>query len=555
MTLFEQTELPDVTTGDVDPPSEVTKPLETSSHMADQMDLLRRLVVAGWEDHPLLADFNREFEAGPDGDCAARAYQVAREIIGRGRIDEEAGRLLEIALKILDHLGWGPEAGIIAGRVGGLSGTLAPLRRTAALILLKNGSAKSALFLIGEQDGVEDRLLAARCHIAIGDHEGAFKAASEAFEGLQGNGATAEVVTILVESALATSRPEAALNAIRRVPKAERPLGLLLCEANAREMTNDHKGAARALRILLERDTENATVRQRLVDTLLRSGQRDAALAVRREGLAFVHARLPSAADDLFEEPSQFGLVGPIPEDRFIWITEATGEVPDPWQAQQMLAFDHALLGWTQTRTERVRELTYRVRLSEAAQGLVMDMHLRGRGVLIAAAHVGLLHAAPLAFLAAGVRFGFTTPHDAVDLPVFSDQLIPVAGRGRSTVIRDIIARVRAGEAVGIAIDEPASTGARSVRIFDAEIPVSDACARLCKRLDVPSVFPRLLPGEGGVINVDLRLLPTPAPGQTDEAFVDIWLAAWAAEVEELLKECPWAMRGIGGFWDAPREA
>jgi lauroyl/myristoyl acyltransferase len=182
---------------------------------------------------------------------------------------------------------------------------------------------------------------------------------------------------------------------------------------------------------------------------------------------------------------------------------------------------------------------------------MVMDMHLRGRGVLIASAHAGLIEAAPLALLAAGVRFSLTSPETLLDLPGLSDHLIPVAGRTRTAALRDLMSRLRAGEAVAISADETPASGTRMTRIFDAEVPVSDLCARLSERLDVPTVFPRVLPGEGGVITVDLRPLPAPSADLSGEAFRDAWARAWAAELEDLLRSAPYAMRGTGGFWDA----
>lgn len=553
MTLLEQNVQPDpaVTEG-LTPEQGGTLAASTAR---DPMDMLSGLVGAGWDDLSLAESFRLSLDRDLDEETADRAYQLAKRVVLRERTDEAACELIGVLLEVLERAGWGTEARLIATRVGGLTGVGDALRRRAARILLEAGSVRVALSLIGDLPTGDDRLLAARCHEALGDPEGVFEAAAAALSLIPGNEPAVRVVTLLVGAALSTGRPEAALTALRRVPKAERTRDLLLLETRARELTDDLKGAARPLRLLLERDPTDDTARGHLVDLLSRSGQREAARVVYREGLPFLEARLPDTADELFEEPSRFVSADPAPASRLGWVAGVTGQDPDPWQARELIAFDRTLLAWVQTRPDRIRELTYRVRLSEAAQGMVMDMHLRGRGVLIASAHAGLMDAAPLALLAAGVRFGLTAPATLLDLPGLSDHLIAVEGRSRTAAMRDLTARLRGGEAVAVSADAVPGPRPRRVPLFDRKVPVSDLCARISERLNVPTVFPRVLPGEGGVITVDLRPLPAPSADLSGEPFRDAWARAWASELEDLLRSAPYAMRGTGGFWDAILDA
>lgn len=548
MTLHEQNVQPDmILMADGPPEPEREDPLFPDPA---GVEMLRHLVGAGWDDRSLAEGFRRELGAGPDGACADRAYQAAKRVVSQDRPDEDAFELLGAALEVLDRAGRSTEARLIASRVGGLPAVPDLLRRQAARLLLEAGSHRVALALLAPLTGPEDRALAARCLMAVGDPEGALEAATAALDSRPGGAPDLPLMTLISEAALAVARPEAALSAIHRVPKAARGRALLLREAEAREMSDDLKGAARPLRTLLERSPEDLQVRGRLVRLLRRSGEAAAARAAYRDGLPHLEARLPETTDGLFEEPSRLGLSGPIPEGRMAWVTRVTGQDPRAGEAQEALAFDHALLAWMQTRPDRVRELTYRVRLSEAAQGLVMDMHLRGRGALIVGAHVGLVNGGLVALEAAGVRYGFAGPSDLFDLPHLSGHLIPT-DRARGVAVRDLIRRLRDGQAIGLLVDGATGTGARPVRLFDRTVLVSSLCARLAARLDVPTLFPRVLPGEGGVINVDLRPLPTPAAGQDGEGYLDAWAEAWAAEVGDLLRTVPGAMRGLGGLWDA----
>ena len=550
MTLHEQNVQPDmIVTAAAPPEAAEVFPLFPEQD-PDGAEMLRHLVSAGWDDRSLAEAFRRELALGVDEDFATRAYQLAKRVVTRDRTDEEACELLGVMLEVLERAGWSAEARLIAARVGGLSGASDALRRQAAGVLLDGGSHRVALSLLEPLTGAEDRALAARCLMALGDPEGALEAATAALDARSGATSDLPLLALITDAALAVGRPEAALSAIHRVPKASRGRDLLLKEAAARELSSDLKGAARPLRTLLERSPEDLEVRGRLVRLLRRSGQEGAARSAYRDGLPHLEARLPETTDGLFEEPSRLGLTPPIPEGRAAWVRGVTGEDPLAGEAQEVLAFDQALLAWVQTRPDRVRELTYRVRLSEAAQRLVMDMHLRGRGALIVGAHVGLVNGGLLALEAAGVRYGFAGPSDPFDLPHLAERLIPTDRSGPDAV-RGVIRRLRDGQAVGLMIDGATGPGTRPVRLFDREVRISDLCARLASRLDVPTLFPRVLPGEGGVINVDLRPLPTPVSGQDAEAHLNAWAAAWAAEVEELIRTAPWAMRGVGGLWDA----
>lgn len=551
MTLMEQNVRPETADeGAVKASSETFSP-----HQMQDTGMLLNLVGVGWDDRSMEEMFRGHLSGDPDPEIADEAYQLARKVVFRDRLDETSCQLLETLIDVMERSGWVTELLLVVTRVGGLAGVSDALRRKAARSLLSHGSVMTALPLVQELPGSEDRALAARCYELLGDQEGVFDAAQGALSLLPGNAAPIPLVTQLAAAAVATGRPEAALNALRRVPKAERTRDLLILEARAREMSGDLKGAARPLRLLLERDATDDAARSGLIELLLRSGQSEAARSVYRDGLPHLAARLPETADELFEEPSRFSPSDPVPEAALNWMARVAGEVPDAWQARELIAFDRALLTWVQSRPDRIRELSYRVRLSEAAQAMVMDMHLRGGGVLIAPAHAGLMNAAPLVMSAAGVRFGLVPPETLLDLPGLSDHLIQVQGRSRGSVIRELIRRLRSGEAVACAADEISGSRYRAVEVLDTTVPVSNLIPRLSERVGVPSFFPRVLPGEGGVITVDLRPLPVPTADLSGERFQEIWAGAWARELEGLLRSAPYAMRGTGGFWDALADA
>lgn len=511
-------------------------------------DCIRDLIAANASDRDLSAAFLRALRDGPDEGVLRLVAELAERTLSCENLSADSSRLLDILLKMTSR--WGREATAlrIAQRVSGIPGATGPLRRGAARVLLDAGAADPVVRLLPDPETAEDHLLLARAHAALGEHPLAVRAAEAA---VIVRPRDPYATAILCDAALAAGRPELVPSAVAAVPQGARTAGLLLREAEARERTGDPEGAANALSALLDKDPTNAPVRRRLIGLLQRGGRAGEALARYRDGVRLAASRLPDDPALLFTAPLSLGLTGPVPPGRLDWMRRAvSAEVPSR-EVEALLALDLGLLGWIQARPERIGELTSRVRLSGAARDLVMDLHLTGRGALIAAAHVGLMYGGPLAMLGAGLRFGFVASMPPIDLPGVSEHLISVSGRDRSAVAREVIGRVQAGEAVAIAVDGAGAPGYRTCEIFGRPVPISDICARLSARLRVPALFPRILPGPDGTIRVDLSPLPAPEPGEGEGPFTDRWLRAWSAEVEAFLTDHPTGMRGSGGLWNA----
>ncbi len=512
----------------------------------NQPDRLRDLISTKAPDRDLSAVLLTALRDGPDEETLRLACELVERILSRENLNEESSRLLDILLKMMSRGDRGPTSLLISRRVIDLPGASLSLRRGAAHILLGAGAADLITRLIWDPETAEDFLLLARAHTALGEHPLAVRAAERSVAARPGD---PYLTAILCDAALSAGQPERVQSAVATLPEEKRTAGIWLREAEARERVDDLVGAAMALGSLLEREPMNAPVRRRLIGLLRRCGREREALSRYREGVRLTGSRLPDDPAALFSTPLETDLAGPIPSGRLDWVRQATSTPVTSREVQDILSLDLGLLGWIQARPERVGELASRVRLSGSAQKFVLERQATGRGALIAGAHVGLLYGGPLAMLSVGLRFGFVASMPSIDLPGVSKHLIPLSGRERLAVARTVIARVRDGETVAIAIDGAGAPGYRTCEIFGRPVPVSDICARLSARLCVPAVFPRILPGPDGTIWVDLAPLPTIQSGETEDRFVEGWLDAWSSEVEAFLTEHPQGMRGSGGFW------
>lgn len=509
-------------------------------------DRLRNLISTKAADRDLSAVLLPALRNGPNEETLRLACELVERTLSRESLNEDSSRLLDILLKMMSRSNRGHTSLLISRRVIELPGASLSLRRGAAHILLGAGDADLVTHLIWDPETAEDFLLLARAHTVLSEHLLAVQAAERGVAARPGD---PYLTAILCDAALSAGQPERVQSAVATLPEERRTAGILLRQAEARERVGDLEGAAMTLDVLLNKEPMNAPVRRRLIGLLRRSGREHEALSRYREGVRLTGSRLPDDPAALFSTPLETGLAGPIPSGRLDWLRQATSAPVTSREARDLLSLDLGLLAWIQARPERVGEMASRVRLSRNAQNFVLERQVTGRGALIAGAHVGLLYGGPLAMLSVGLRFGFVASMPPIDLPGVSKHLISLAGRERLAVARTVIARVRDGETVAIAIDGAGAPGYRTCEIFGHTIPVSDICARLSARLRVPTVFPRILPGPDGTIWVDLAPLPTIQSGEAEDRFVEGWLNAWSSEVEAFLTEHPRGMRGTGGFW------
>lgn len=514
---------------------------------SDPASRISDMISANASDRSLSAVLLRALQKGPDQKILSLAEGLANRILLREKLDADSSRLLDILLKMMSRTEQETTALSISERVGKLPGASLALRRGAARVLLDAGIAEPVPRMIKAPETGDDLLLLARAHAALGAHEDALAAAEGASAARPGD---PYATAILCEAALAAGRPDLVLPAVSALPEGKRTVGILLREAEAREGVGDLQGAAISFGAVLDKDPMNAPIRRRMIGLLQRSGRKQDAISLYREGVSLTAERLPDNAEDLLGSRRETRADVKVPQGRIEWVRQATKVPLEPRDVEDVLSLDLGILGWIQARPEELGELASRVRLSGSARDMITDIHLTGRGVLIAAAHIGLMYGGPLAMISTGLRFGFVASMPPIDLPGVSEHLISVSGRERSSVAREVISRVHAGEAVAIAIDGSGAPGYRSCEIFGHPVPVSDICARLSVRLRVPALFPKILPGPDGTITVDLSALPAPMEGEAEEAFTERWLRAWSTEVEDFLTEHPTCMRGSGGFWN-----
>lgn len=249
-----------------------------------------------------------------------------------------------------------------------------------------------------------------------------------------------------------------------------------------------------------------------------------------------------------------------IPAHRFEWMYRRLahlGHVPTDRKAWEddcrwVNLADLATLNWLETRTSAVDEITeHFVGADEGLDELRFYVD-KGFGCFLSTVHVGALFAGPLALAKSGLDYRWVASTPVVDSVPGSKNLFSTYSLNRLQLARASYRAVRSGSVVSLAIDGGITSMSRALPFAGDHILVSDFVPRAIYQTGAPSFFP-IAAWEDQKVIFDLARLPMPEPTQTQEEFIDTWLAAFATTLEEFLVRFPTNPRLSGGFWSHVR--
>ena len=484
-----------------------------------------------------------------------RAAAVARQTEGLwpGQV-----RLAQMAMTALYRAGdmaaalRAAEAAVAAG-----PGDLAVATAAAAVFLtnLRANAAIAALEGAGAGGSGDARALfelgRARAMLDLMDDRG-LTALQQAAQADPQNHRTAD---LLARQLMARGQHAQAREVLLAVPVAQRSDALTVQLARAMARSGQLDQALDLYRGLVARDPGNDPLRRQYAGTLVKAGHEAAALDAYAEGMNRRAAALP---DTFAEGVARLGVTqqGVIPQVRLDWVhgvLTRAGRAPADraaWEAEVTLVnrIDTLMLDWVECRPERAAELVpYLGDLQQGGDVLRAALG-PGKGVFMATAHIGLLLGGPPALHALGVDAAWLS-----SVPNFLDRayfrnLISTSSENQATIGRSILKALRRGAVVGIAIDGLSLRGDRSYPLFDKQVQLSDFLPRMAYRFAVRSFFPRL-PWAGAGMAGDVLPLPDPLPGESEDAFVARWMAAYLGQVEAFILDHPTSIRASGGFW------
>jgi len=209
---------------------------------------------------------------------------------------------------------------------------------------------------------------------------------------------------------------------------------------------------------------------------------------------------------------------------------------------------DQLILDWLECRTARAEEAMGQLANVGAILDTLEALHAKGKGLIIASAHIGALYAGPLLLELAGFRTKWLASAPSVISAAYRPTLISTSDQLESQVARQAMATLSDGDAIALAVDGAMSLSAPRVTFEGQEITYSAFAARMAHRFGAPSVF-AAPQWEDGRIGFFCESLPSAEPGEPVDAFLGRWRTAWLAALRRSLRCAPENLRLGGGIW------
>lgn len=397
--------------------------------------------------------------------------------------------------------------------------------------------------------------LARARHLAAADRMDALTDARQALSLAPENLRAVELVARLL---LDLSMPFQAASLLEALPEGRRTtvISVLLVEAHAASNALDK--AAPLARKLAEANGESFHLTRRLTGVLHRAGQTDLARIIYSGNLDKRRARLPQR----FAEGAKALMVradhpeAMVPQPHLDWLygqLQEAGRAPadrKDWEREvrAVTALDRLILDWIECRPEALDQVTGIMDGVDAARQEVAAAQAEGKGVFLAAAHVGLLFGSLAALADSGLPMSFVASVPNLGHLAYDEHLVSTASHDEAAIGRALFRALRAGKVVSVAIEGAAASQKASYPLFDREIQLSPFIPRLAWKTGTPSFFPAAI-WRGGRAQVSVTRLPDARDFPTAESFEASWTAAYLAALTSLLLDHPSSARATGGFW------
>ncbi len=248
--------------------------------------------------------------------------------------------------------------------------------------------------------------------------------------------------------------------------------------------------------------------------------------------------------------------------ERLDWAWTIAGHPPGKQAAADRAAWRRAALwghgadalisDWAQCRPHRHRELADLIDIGDRTRRLIQRAMSRGKGAIIATAHMGPLASAPFALQKLGVPYRWLAPVPHISPVNRMGALISTHELPSLDITFQFFQALARGFAVAVAVDGATDPSAPTMTFEGRKIPYSDFAARAAYRHQVTSFFamPRWRDRR-----IEWILKPMPAPQRNEplEPFLSRWADAYRAHLKNGFALPPENLRMRGGLWRSMR--
>ncbi|MGX5844174.1 hypothetical protein ACWGTI_25990 [Mesorhizobium sp. ArgA1] len=307
---------------------------------------------------------------------------------------------------------------------------------------------------------------------------------------------------------------------------------------------------------LLRDASESWTTHRQAVGALCQAGRQADASEVFRAMIAKRDAALEPTFDEALAGLSDKLEAAKIPQARLEWawrLRQAQDGIDRAvWErrARWGLLADLLIIDWLECREQQAEE----------AMGLLADLTpaeealrpYRGRGFVVATAHLGPMFSGPILLELLGLPSRWVASTPSIADAHYAASVISTSDQTDSQVVKACLKALDSHYAVAIAVDGSGKIGSPTIPFEGQDITYSSFAARAVHRAEVPSIFyaPRW---QNGRIECVIAPLPSPRPDEDLLPFAERWRAAYLANLRTCLASPPENLRFAGGLWSCIR--
>lgn len=330
-----------------------------------------------------------------------------------------------------------------------------------------------------------------------------------------------------------------------------------LLNARALKFAGDYEQAANEMLAVTRLLPESTTWKRYTASALIQAGRHteanhvfDQAIAIRNRALA------PTFEQGLHPLQHKIATVT-LPQARFDWLWQMVSphhqmseEAKSLYEtkAKYNYLLDHYLLDWLECRPLQADEpMAFLEDLSEVSAQFEKGLS-KGKGILLASAHVGCLYAGPLALDLLGFPYQWLASTPNIPTMAYYSTLISTSVHTEVEVVRQVMQALRQGKIMTIAVDGAMNPAAPKIEFEGQQITYSDFTARMAFRVGSPSFFAIPFWKEHAFC-IKLEPLPDPFVGESVEQFCMRWTTAYLNLLRQFIRENPDNARLSGGIW------